>query len=180
MNLRLHPETKIARVATGSAAPRRAERGRASRFSSLVAAPGHGGLQDSAPEPVPPGSHLPPGRTMHRWRPLGTPRLPWHVDQTWTTLVGTCSRPCRRAAAIRLRSDTAASVTLRRRRLRHASASARARRRSSQDDAGVSRTIPSRHAGVTFGSRAKLRMSRSPAGLGAEGRNKALGTSLRA
>jgi hypothetical protein len=39
-----HPETKIARVATGSAAPRRAELGRAARFSSLVAAPGHGGL----------------------------------------------------------------------------------------------------------------------------------------
>jgi hypothetical protein len=36
------PETKIARVATGSAAPRRAELGRAARFSSLVAANGHG------------------------------------------------------------------------------------------------------------------------------------------
>jgi hypothetical protein len=44
LNLRLHPETKIARVATGSVAPRRAELGRAARFSSLVAAPGHGGL----------------------------------------------------------------------------------------------------------------------------------------
>jgi single-strand DNA-binding protein len=41
---RRNPETKIARVATGSAAPRRAELGRAHRFSSLVAAPGHGGL----------------------------------------------------------------------------------------------------------------------------------------
>jgi hypothetical protein len=44
LNLGLHPETKIARVATGSAAPRRADLGRATRFSSLVAAPGHGGL----------------------------------------------------------------------------------------------------------------------------------------
>src|SRR5215204_1507034 len=41
---RPYPETKIARVATGSAAPRRAELGRATRFSSLVAAHGHGGL----------------------------------------------------------------------------------------------------------------------------------------
>jgi hypothetical protein len=39
-----HPERKIARVATGSTPPRRAELGRATRFSSLVAAPGHGGL----------------------------------------------------------------------------------------------------------------------------------------
>src|SRR5206468_11686779 len=31
-------------LSTGSAAPRRAELGRATRFSSLVAAPGHGGL----------------------------------------------------------------------------------------------------------------------------------------
>src|SRR5512132_2922520 len=35
-------ETKIARVPTGSAAPRRAELGRATRFSSLVAAPSQG------------------------------------------------------------------------------------------------------------------------------------------
>jgi hypothetical protein len=38
LNLRPHPETKIARVPMGSAAPR-AELGRAHRFSSLVAAP---------------------------------------------------------------------------------------------------------------------------------------------
>jgi hypothetical protein len=44
LNLRLHPETKIARVPTGSAAPRRAELGRATRFSSLVAATSHAGL----------------------------------------------------------------------------------------------------------------------------------------
>jgi hypothetical protein len=44
LNLGPHPETKIARVATGSAAPRRAALGRAHRFSSLVAAHGHGGL----------------------------------------------------------------------------------------------------------------------------------------
>ena len=37
------PETKIARVATSSAAPRSAELA-GHRFSSLVAAPGHGGL----------------------------------------------------------------------------------------------------------------------------------------
>ena len=44
LNLRPHPETKIARVATGSTAPRRAELGRAARFSSLVAATSHAGL----------------------------------------------------------------------------------------------------------------------------------------
>jgi hypothetical protein len=44
LNLGPHPETKIARVATGSAAPRRAGLGRAHRFSFLVAAHGHGGL----------------------------------------------------------------------------------------------------------------------------------------
>jgi hypothetical protein len=56
--------------------------------------------QGSARGPVSPGSHRRPGRTMHRWRPLGTARLPWHVDQMWTTLVGTHSRSCRRAAAV--------------------------------------------------------------------------------
>jgi hypothetical protein len=44
LNLRPHPETEIARVATGSAAPRRAELGRATRFSSIVAAPAMGVL----------------------------------------------------------------------------------------------------------------------------------------
>ena len=44
MNLGPHPERKIARVATGSAAPRKAELGRAARFSSLVAAPAMGVL----------------------------------------------------------------------------------------------------------------------------------------
>jgi hypothetical protein len=44
LNQRPHPERRIARVSAGAAAPRRAELGRATRFSSLVAAPGHGGL----------------------------------------------------------------------------------------------------------------------------------------
>jgi hypothetical protein len=43
LNQRPHPEKKIARLPTGSAA-REPELGRHARFSSLVAAPGHGGL----------------------------------------------------------------------------------------------------------------------------------------
>src|SRR5215217_1028946 len=43
LNLRPHPETKIARVPTGSAAREPSLAGHA-RFSSLVAATGHGGL----------------------------------------------------------------------------------------------------------------------------------------
>jgi hypothetical protein len=43
LNLRLHPETKIGRVPTGSAAREPSLAGQA-RFSSLVAAPDHGGL----------------------------------------------------------------------------------------------------------------------------------------
>jgi hypothetical protein len=41
-----HPERKIARVSTGFTAPRRAELGRATRFSSLVAAPAMGVLSE--------------------------------------------------------------------------------------------------------------------------------------
>jgi len=65
LNQRPHPETKIARVPTGSAAPR-AERGRHTRFSSLVAAPGHGGLiRDGRPSTM--LSSVFPGR----WRASG-------------------------------------------------------------------------------------------------------------
>jgi hypothetical protein len=52
LNLGPHPERRIARVATGSATPRRAELGRAARFSSLVAAPGHGVLSATDREPL--------------------------------------------------------------------------------------------------------------------------------
>src|SRR5215218_7570948 len=56
-------------VPTGSAAPRRAELGRAARFSSLVAAPGHGGLIR-----VLPGSLFPQDRIgdLHQEAPLET------------------------------------------------------------------------------------------------------------
>jgi hypothetical protein len=42
--------------------------------------------QGSPPGLVSAGSHLLPGRTMHRWRPLPTARFRWHMDQTWTSL----------------------------------------------------------------------------------------------
>jgi hypothetical protein len=44
LDLRLHPETKIARVPTGSAAREPSLARHAVRFSSLVAATSHGGL----------------------------------------------------------------------------------------------------------------------------------------
>jgi hypothetical protein len=40
--------------------------------------------QGSARGLVSAGSHLPPARTMYRWRPLRTARIRWDVDQTWT------------------------------------------------------------------------------------------------
>jgi hypothetical protein len=53
--------------------------------------------QGSAPGPVPPGSHLPAAGTMYRWRPLGTARLRWIVDQTWTKPAMLGQRQCRHA-----------------------------------------------------------------------------------
>jgi hypothetical protein len=41
-------------------------------------------LSGFCPGPVSPGWHLRPGRTIYRWRPLGTARFRWRVDQTWT------------------------------------------------------------------------------------------------
>src|SRR5215211_608389 len=66
-------ETKIARVATGSAAPRRAELGRACPILIPRGGPRPwGSYQGSAPGLVSPGWDLRPGRTMYRWIPLVT------------------------------------------------------------------------------------------------------------
>jgi hypothetical protein len=46
--------------------------------------PGTHPYQGSAPGLVSAGSRLGPGWMMDRWRPLGTARLRWDVDQTWT------------------------------------------------------------------------------------------------
>jgi hypothetical protein len=94
-----HPERKIARVPTGSASREPSLAGHA-QFSSLVAAPGHGGLI----RVLHPG-RFPQGRTWHlgerctagnRWVPIGCGP---NVDQAMTINLPARGCPCRHAVA---------------------------------------------------------------------------------